>query len=75
MAFVSLPTVQLARLAFYPTIGRNRVKKLVQMSILTANQTFWLLDAMNRYLSVNINMINQVYYYTKYMKAHKHGTR
>ncbi len=26
-------------------------------------------DAMNRYLTVNINMINQGYYDTKYMKA------
>ncbi len=74
MAFVSFPTVQLARLAFYHTISRNRVKQLVYMSQLAINKT-WLLGAMNRYLSVNINIINHCYYDTKYMKAHKRGTR
>ncbi len=45
------------------------------MSQLPTNQSFWLLDAMNRYLSVNINMINQGCYNTKYMNAHKRGIR
>ncbi len=34
----------------------------------------FMLDAMNSYLSVHSNMIDQGYD-TKYMKSYKHGTR